>query len=572
MKVLIVDDEVIIRTGLAQVIPWNELGFEVLPPCASAEEAMEVIGTEKPHLVLTDIRMTGADGIALAAHIREVSPRTETLILTGYDDFHYARRALREGVCDYLLKTSRPDDIVKAALRAKARLLEKQDAAMHDSAKEASHRERQMLKLLTEPLPVEDCRRIAAELFRGDGAPQGSGSVASSYGTAPIDATVIEAASDETAVINAASYEAAVIEAAGWGEARHGLLLFAAANLLAELLGGPVIRHAQLLLALRRTEPVPGRLPCGWDEALRRTEQLLKCRLFAGIGGAAADAADIGRSCREAGSAGRFRWFAAGRRLLHYEETAAREGRPSICSAQEEDSLLQALSSGRPERLRLWIGERVKELIAHPHATPESIRSYGQSALIAAERWLERCAQAAAPLNRQAAEAWDGWSWQPHALADPAAAVPEQWEGSLFAALQEAMQIYRDRYADDAVPYVSRAMRYIRETADGSLTLQHVASVVNVHPNHLSDKFKQETGMNYIEYVTQARIARACRLLQDGSALVSDTARMVGYEDLKYFSQLFKKHMGCTPSEYRSSRSGGAAGGSNSVPLSDPAR
>nr|WP_242069284.1 helix-turn-helix domain-containing protein [Paenibacillus dendritiformis] len=537
---MIVDDEVIIRTGLAQVIPWNELGFEVLPPCASAEEAMEAIGTEKPHLVLTDIRMTGADGIALAAYIREVSPRTETLILTGYDDFHYAQRALREGVCDYLLKTSRPDDIVKAALRAKARILEKQDAAVHDSAKEASHRERQVLKLLTEPLPAEDCRRIAAELFRCDGAPQGSGS-------------------------DAASYEAAIIEADGWGEARHGLLLFAAANLLAELLGGPVVRHEQRLLALRRSDSVPGRLPCGWDEALRRTEQLLKCRLFAGIGGAAADAADIGRSCREACSAGRFRWFADGRRLLHYEETAAREGRPSICSAQEENGLLQALSSGRPERLRRWIGERVKELIAHPHATPESVRSYGQSALIAAERWLERCAQADAPLKRPAAEAWDGWGWQPHALPDPAAAEPEQWEGSLFAALQEAMQIYRDRYADDAVPYVSRAMRYIRETADGSLTLQHVASVVNVHPNHLSDKFKQETGMNYIEYVTQARIARACRLLQDGSGLVSDIARMVGYEDLKYFSQLFKKHMGCTPSEYRSSRSGGAAGGSDSI-------
>ncbi|WP_244918794.1 hypothetical protein [Paenibacillus dendritiformis] len=169
-----------------------------------------------------------------------------------------------------------------------------------------------MLKLLTEPLPAEDCRRIAAELFRRDGAPQGSGS-------------------------NAASYEAAVIEADGWGEARHGLLLFAAANLLAELLGGPVVRHEQRLLALRRTEPAPGCLPCGWDEALRRTEQLLKCRLFAGIGGAAADAADIGRSCREASSAGRFHWFAAGRRLLHDEETAAREGRPSICSAQEED-------------------------------------------------------------------------------------------------------------------------------------------------------------------------------------------------------------------------------------------
>ncbi|MBN3522411.1 response regulator transcription factor [Paenibacillus apiarius] len=562
MKLLIVDDEVIIRTGLARVLPWHDLGFDVLPPCASAEEAMEAIAADKPHLVLTDIRMTGADGLTLAAHIRETSPDTETIVLTGYDDFRYAQRALREGVCDYLLKTSRPDDIMKAAIRAKERILEKLERSKSMSKREASYREQLLRKLLYEPLSAAECRALTDTLLLAD-RPQ-------------------------SAARNAA-FDVACIQAEGWGEAQEKLLLFAVDNMLADMVAGAALREESRLLVLRLAEG-RGEAAGSWDYELALIERKLKCRLFAGIGRLAERPEEVRESCRTAKEAYACHWFKGNRRMLAWQEVASRTGRPSICQAQAEAELIRCLKSGQPEQLRHFVHEQVRQLIGEPDSTPDSIQSYGQSLLIAARRWLERCAEASAAARGGGLQAADSGrcaqagemecassSASMHAqdglfrltpgpsagadcaatclpvpaLASPRTALPEQWERTLFIALQEAMQYCRDVIADSSSSVVTRAMNYIREKADGSLTLQHVAQVVGVHPNHLSDRFKQETGINYIEYVTQVRMARACRYFQDGSVKVSAVAQLVGYEDFKYFSQLFKKHIGCTPSEYR---------------------
>ncbi|MCM3340176.1 response regulator [Paenibacillus sp. MER TA 81-3] len=564
MKLLIVDDEVIIRTGLAQVIPWHDLGFEVLPPCASAEEAMEAISADKPHLVLTDIRMTGADGLTLAAYIREVSPDTEMIVLTGYDDFRYAQRALREGVCDYLLKTSRPDDIMRAAIRAKERIVEKLERSKSMSKIEATYREQLLHKLLHEPLSEAECRMLADTLLLADRTHSSTRNVV---------------------------FDVACIQAEGWGEAQEKLLLFAVGNMLTEMVAGLALREESRLLVLRLTEGTAISSD-SWDYELALIERKLKCRLFAGIGRLVTAPVEVRDSCRTAKEAYAYHWFKGNKRMLTWQEAASRAGRPSICTAQDEAELIRCLKSGEPEELRRFVHEQVQRLIDEPEATPASVQSYGQSLLIAARRWLERCAEVSAPAQAgglQPADsgccAQDGevacasWSASRHAqarafglasepassagadcaavgrpepaLASPRTAAPEQWERALFIALQEAMQYFRDVIADSSTSMVTRAMNYIREKADGSLTLQHVARVVGVHPNHLSDRFKQETGINYIEYVTQARMAQACRYFQDGSAKVSAVAQLVGYEDLKYFSQLFKKHIGCTPSEYR---------------------
>lgn len=125
MKLLIVDDEVIIRTGLSTVIPWAENGFSLLPAAASAEEALMRIPVERPELILTDIRMTGASGLEMSSEVLASYPDTEVIVLSGYDEFTYAQQAIRQGVSEYLLKTSGPDEILQAALRARDRRLGK---------------------------------------------------------------------------------------------------------------------------------------------------------------------------------------------------------------------------------------------------------------------------------------------------------------------------------------------------------------------------------------------------------------------------------------------------------------
>ena len=96
----------------------------------------------------------------------------------------------------------------------------------------------------------------------------------------------------------------------------------------------------------------------------------------------------------------------------------------------------------------------------------------------------------------------------------------------------------------------------IKSSGELEISLQQVAGFVHINPNHFSEVFKRETGCTYIEFVTQERMKRAVDFLQSTQTKVSDIARRVGYEDIKYFTQQFKKYTGQTPSEYRQGSTG----------------
>jgi two-component system response regulator YesN len=103
-KILIADDEEIIRRGFRQKIAWAEAGFEFLKPCQDGREAIQTIAQEHPDVVITDICMPLVDGLEVAAYVADRFPEIVVIVLSGYVEFEYARSALRSHVADYLLK------------------------------------------------------------------------------------------------------------------------------------------------------------------------------------------------------------------------------------------------------------------------------------------------------------------------------------------------------------------------------------------------------------------------------------------------------------------------------------
>jgi two-component system response regulator YesN len=117
IKLVIVDDEKMIREGLASTMPWNDMGVEVVGTAGNGQAALEIIKDEKPHIVLTDIRMPKMDGLQLLKNISEENLKIKVVMLSGYDEFSYAQQAIRYGASDYILKPINAEELEKLIKR-----------------------------------------------------------------------------------------------------------------------------------------------------------------------------------------------------------------------------------------------------------------------------------------------------------------------------------------------------------------------------------------------------------------------------------------------------------------------
>ena len=113
-RVVLIDDESIIVEGLRRVVKWADYGCEVVGTASDAAEGTELIRRLRPHILFTDIRMPGQDGLSMLAGLRSEFPNMQVAVLTGYRDFSYAQEAIRLGVTRFLLKPSKMDEIREA--------------------------------------------------------------------------------------------------------------------------------------------------------------------------------------------------------------------------------------------------------------------------------------------------------------------------------------------------------------------------------------------------------------------------------------------------------------------------
>ena len=104
LKIFLAEDEVVVRETIKRMIPWEELGFELVGEAADGEMALPLLLRQQPDLLITDIKMPFMDGLTLARLAKKEIPGLKVVILSGYDDFNYAKQAIGIGVEDYLLK------------------------------------------------------------------------------------------------------------------------------------------------------------------------------------------------------------------------------------------------------------------------------------------------------------------------------------------------------------------------------------------------------------------------------------------------------------------------------------
>ncbi len=498
MRIFIADDEDIIRDGIRRCI--EKEGFTFAGEAPDGEMALPMLLEMKPDVLITDVRMPFLDGLELARAVRRALPWTRIVFLSGHNEFEYAQKAVSLRADAYLLK---PVDSVRLThtLREIAGRIEQERQSY---LRAADRGEQDILHgyFLNELLSGRVSTATAMEQDWGLSLAARRYIVCQSKigGTA-------ETLGQVRAVVTRAFEERAEI-----------VWFFRGSRLVLLIKGedGDEVRERAYEIA----------------QALRHElEAFLGLTVRVGIGTAVDRLGALPESYRRAREA-----EAAPGSIVGYADLPAEPRFDFTANVSLEEKLRHATAEDVPRLLAAYFGSAEEDDV-------QSVlyRNYLlMDLLVTAARMPSAGGESAHPPD-------------PQEVLRRAATLEGAREcaaETLTALLGSAPQRKNVRYGEE----IRRAKRFIQENyADGGLSLHTVAAEVGFSPNHFSTVFSQETGETFVECLTRVRIEAACSALRESDARMGDVAFAVGYHDSHYFSYLFKKIMGMTPSDYRRS-------------------
>ncbi len=535
-RIIVVDDEQIIRDGLQQHVDWEGQGYQLVATCEDGAQALALLEQEPVDVIISDISMPFLDGLELSELVRSRFPQTRIILLTGHDRIEYAQEAVKQQVARFLLKPITPSEI-RDVLASTRNDLDQERRELRNRAL----LERQLAESM--PLLRERVlnRILGGQLSRSeiDSALELSGLCMPGRVMA-----VVLADSDEPPDRERSSTD---VE----------LDLLAVQNLVRHVEGDPDAR-----LVFRDTE---GRVVCiiGADspreasqEALHfaermaaRVETMQRTSVTIGIGRAVSGVGGIVQSYREAVFALRYRFMVGSGRIIEYNDASGgiqpnEDGSesPSVWHPTRfEHDIVMSLGSGRVEdsieRIRVMIQD-LRERELHPDQCRLTLM-----------RLVGRVVDTALDLSIE-----PGLVFGDSSPLDALAGLKtlQQIEEWLVGVFERWHAVLGNRRQERSLRKAAEAQEYIRQHfADPDITVERVCSAIGVGSSYFSSILKQHVGKTFIEYLTSLRIERAKELLRASDQLTYEIASAVGYRDPHYFSNSFKRYSGVTPREYR---------------------
>ncbi|WP_276352247.1 response regulator [Cohnella caldifontis] len=514
-KVMLVDDEIVIRENIRDCMDWEKEGFVYCGDASDGEVALPLIEERRPDILITDIKMPFMDGIELSSVVRQRLPDTKIVILSGHDEFHYARSALRIGVEEYILKPVSSADLMEV-LHSVSRKI---DRERREKRKPAYSREKLLSDLCGGLVTAAEAAEAAAALSLPLEAP--------CYAVVVWDLRCLESASPPGSDV--------------WLETETSLNERAAA--LGAVWTYKRSRTEAVWILRGQTEAeVAAMLERLKASVLPELERTLPCTVWVGMGSVQHRLQGIHTSFLEAEEDRHLLRLTRQNRSALWDAT----GETQQIAFLDRTKFMEFLKIGTPAAADGFLREFAGAL---KHLDWKSslygyylLNDLTLESLHEAKRTF-RLAEISGPaierLQQQIKRIRD-WE-QCLGYLRELAGVFWQWRS-------EASGKYGD--------LIAKAKEFIRQRhASDGLSLQDAADYVNVSPSHLSKVFSQETGQTFIEYLTQTRIRKAMELLQTTNEKTYEIAYRVGYGDAHYFSNLFKKMTGMTPRDFR--RQGG---------------
>ena len=522
-KVFLVDDEIVIRENIRACIDWEREGFEYCGDASDGELALPELERLRPDILITDIKMPFMNGLELCAIVRQRLPDTKIVILSGHDEFEYARQALRMGVEEYCLKPFGSADIIQL-LRQISRNIDRESMDKKNieqlkrsaAEKESASRDEVLASLCNGFLASAEAIEKAALL--------GMNLIARHYAVVLTD---IRGSDDEAQLLPELAKRV------------EGLL----GDLLLDRVGFYDYKRSRTervwLLKGESLQQLHAALEDLIGPIKDRLEKEYPCSIALGAGGIHDRLQSVHTSFLQAEEDKH--WRRLSRQNKHaLLDLANGSGERSVFL--DRTGFIDFLKVGNASQANDYIRGFAKDLSTIEWQTT----LYGYYLLNDLTLEVIRAAQTLYRSTELSSDTIQDYQKVIGSI--------RSWEGACEYLIKLAELFWKQRSgsADRYGEMIEKVKAFVRANyGDDQLSLQDAAEHVCVSPSHLSKVFSQETGQTFIEFIMETRIRKAMELLHSSNAKSYEIAYQVGYQDPHYFSNLFKKVTGMNIREFR---------------------
>lgn len=509
--VLLVDDDMTNRIGIRSLLDWEELGFDVVGAVENGKAALEFLETATVHLIITDMKMPIMGGIRLISEIRKINNTIQIIAVSSYSDFDLVREGFKYGIEDYLLKTElNPESLKKLVLKVKKKLQESN--IIENVTKEELFRDMVMNNRKSVPPLLEDYYCLVVKV-----ADAGTAQSSFSHAEREMAATIRKIIMQIPRIAN----HSFIIEYSG----ASLLICYRSGRIRTEQIYSFGLRLMQVIKTYMNVDVYIG--VSDWsrgedrlNDCIYQAEQRMSVRHIFGK-----------NSIFTEDSVEGFRWSEA------------------LANQEKYRGILQAFKMLDGEKMLECQSDIFNSQIC---TSLDGTKKTCMELLYFESLFLEEIGDSIQRL-------WGGIDFNEKLSRLDESSTMMMWIANYNRWLMDYLQnkyggSHREKYigTDGSVETV---IYYLKDNyRDPSLNLTDAASIVGLNEKYFSVKFKKETGITFVEYLTDIRMEAAKKLLKNTNMRLADISDAVGYKSVEHFGRSFKKRVGMTPREYERER------------------
>ncbi|QHT59754.1 response regulator [Paenibacillus lycopersici] len=528
-RVILVDDEAIIRQGIKKIIQRFAPEWEVVGEAEDGVSGLQQIFRLQPDLVILDFRMPGLNGLECCERIAAESPRIHRIILTAYQEFQLAKEAIGHGVMGYITKPLDRGELLETLARART---------LVDREREEQEQMSLLRHTVRKAAPLAQQLYVQHYLLGQDINELAQFIVESGYGL-PFDPD-----SDHVVVlvvspdwIEKDSFSAFDVElfmyaltkfVQEWYAGKPGVYI------LQDHAGQIVVIHGcpgpDTRLAARQAAELADLLRADIAASFKRTISIGMSRIR--------PFAHTPDAYQEASLAVTYRFVHGGDQVLSPDKLEADNQLP-VRMVEQMEASLELLMQGSEEAAY----HALERVVFSEPVSPAQLKRFIVHYML---RLAVQMKQMDLDVSETSGKPLSVWLSELEATT-----TRDSLLGRIKAMIHQLCQsVLRERSLLD-LKSAERAKQYVRDYLADGVSLQAVADYMGMNASYFSRWFKYATNRNFVDYLKECRIEKAKELLQQGTYSLPEISALIGYADVKYFYRVFKELTGLTPSEYR---------------------